>query len=84
LIIALAEKLMAKLDSQTQVIFVSLFLPPSQYLDIASSPFLHLLDLSGFIRGYSDEEPDILSLILAEIASGECSQLSLKSITHTE
>ncbi|CAE6423327.1 unnamed protein product [Rhizoctonia solani] len=58
------------LASQTQIIFISLFLPPQQYLGQVDSTLLHALDYSSAVPGYSDEPtPDLISIVAAKLSS---------------
>lgn len=68
-----------ELGSQTQVIFVSTFMPMSRTIGDIESSLVHEVDLSGNVPGYTDErpQPDILSLISDKISSGESSNPKL-------
>ncbi|KAJ1300677.1 hypothetical protein OPQ81_002325 [Rhizoctonia solani] len=58
------------LTSQTQIIFISLFLPPRQYLGHLDSPLLHTLDYSGVVPNYSDVSAvDLTSVIAVKLSS---------------
>ncbi|KAG9082696.1 hypothetical protein FS749_006644 [Ceratobasidium sp. UAMH 11750] len=57
------------LACHTHVVFGCLLLPPSSYVDILSSPLLHLCDFSGFVPGYSEQEVDVLAELEARISS---------------
>ncbi|CAE6407368.1 unnamed protein product [Rhizoctonia solani] len=58
------------LASQTQIIFVSLFLPPGQYLGHFSTSLVHIIDYSSFVPGYSNETtPDLLSTVETKLLS---------------
>ncbi|CAE7210691.1 unnamed protein product [Rhizoctonia solani] len=57
------------LASQTQIIFISLFLPPRQYLGQLDSSLLQSLDYSDAVPGYSDESTlDLVSTIAAKLS----------------
>ncbi|KAF8596932.1 hypothetical protein BDV93DRAFT_527743 [Ceratobasidium sp. AG-I] len=59
------------IESQTQIIFVSVFGPISRTLGMVDSSLVHEVDLSGNIPGYTDEgsQPDVPALILDKISS---------------
>ncbi|CEL59174.1 hypothetical protein RSOLAG1IB_09151 [Rhizoctonia solani AG-1 IB] len=58
------------LASQVQIIFISLFLPPGQYIGHLNSPLLHILDYSSVVPGYnSDPTPDLQSVVVTKLSS---------------
>ncbi|KAH7333633.1 hypothetical protein B0J17DRAFT_676220 [Rhizoctonia solani] len=66
------------LASQTQIIFISLFLPPRQYLEHIDSSLLHELDYSSAVPGYSDDlTPDLLSAVEAKLSTSPRGPIAL-------
>lgn len=61
------------MGSQTQVIFVSMFTPMSHIIERVESLFVHELNLSGNVPGYTEggSQPNIISLISDKISSSE-------------
>ncbi|CAE6475086.1 unnamed protein product [Rhizoctonia solani] len=58
------------LTSQVQIIFISLFLSPGQYLGHLDSPLLHTLDYSSTVPGYSNEPtPNLPSVVATKLSS---------------
>ncbi|CAE6542461.1 unnamed protein product [Rhizoctonia solani] len=58
------------LASQTQIIFICLFLPPKQYIGHLDSSLLYAFDYSNVVPSYSDEStPDLISIIARKLTS---------------